>query len=367
MSGAPDRAEVSAQLTLLALPGLPAPRVLDLLERCGSARDALGCLGAELAAAAQSQPVRERVSGALATIDAAHIHVIAWGDARYPELVKLRLGAFAPPLLFARGRLELLAVAGIAVVGCRRASEYGLDMAEQIGAGIARAGGCVVSGLARGIDAAAHTAALEAGGTTIGMLGCGIDVYYPRENRGLQNRIARAGLVLSELLPGTPPRAHQFPHRNRIIAALSHAVVVVEAGERSGALTTGNHAAGQGVQVYCVPNALNEPNMQGIRSLLRDGAFTYTGLQDLLEATNMVPLGAEVPELFDDAPPDDGVHAQVWRALGRRAVHTDAVARAAGLTPTAALVALLELELDGRVRQLAGHRFERRRRRQGSD
>ncbi|HEX6308857.1 MAG TPA: DNA-processing protein DprA [Longimicrobiales bacterium] len=371
MSEAEDRAELIARLTLLAMPGLSASAVLRLLERHGSARVAVARLRAVdgIAGAARAElvreraePVRERVERAVAALNRHHIHVIAWSDPLYPEPVRLRLGEHAPPFLFARGRLELLRSPAIAVVGCRRASAYGLDMAEQIGSGIARAGGCVVSGLARGIDAAAHAAALAAGGATIAVLGCGIDVHYPRENRALQDRIARDGLLLSELMPGEPPRRYQFPHRNRIIAALGRAVVVVEAGARSGALTTGNHAASQGAQVYCVPNALHEPNLQGSLALLRDGASVYTGLRDLLETTGLVQLGAAAPEeAFDEAPPADRVHACVWRALGSRALHADSIAHAAGLPPTAALVALLELELDGRVRQLAGQRFERRR------
>lgn len=363
-----EREEAAAQFTLLATPGLPQARVLDLLESHGNAREACRHLarecGADVAAAARSPAVRERVRRALIAIDNDPIHVLAAGDAHYPELVRLRLGRHAPPFLFVRGAIELLDVPAIAVVGCRVASEYGLDIAEQIGGGVARAGGCVVSGLARGIDAAAHAAALEAGGTTIGVLGCGIDVYYPRENIALQDRIARDGLLVSELLPGEPPRNYQFPHRNRIIAALSQAVVVVEAGERSGAVATGNHAANQGVPVYGVPNAVHLPGAQGVLALIRDGAHTYTGLRDLLESTGLIQLGGEVPvDLFDDAPPPDAVHARVWRALADEPVHADVLAANAGVAPTVALVALLELELDGRVRQLAGQRFERRRER----
>lgn len=363
-----EHAEQVAQLTLLATPRLPQSRVLKLLDTYGSAREACARLtqacGAEVAAGARSADVRERVRSALTVLDESHIHILACGDPLYPELVRLRLGEYAPPFLFARGALELLGAPGLAVVGCRDASEYGLDIAEQIAGGIARAGGCVVSGLARGIDAAAHVAALDADGTTIAVLGCGIDVYYPHQNRALQDRIARDGLVLSELLPGQPPSRHTFPHRNRIIAALSGAVVVVEAGEKSGAVTTGNHAASQGVQVYGVPNAVHLPNAQGILALFRDGASVYTGLRDLLESTGLIRIGDAVPiEVFEDQPPQDAVHARVWRALGTRPRHADALAREAGVASTEALVALLELELDGRVRQLAGQRFERRRER----
>lgn len=368
MSGTRERRELTAQLTLLATPRLSQTTVLRLLEAYGSAHEACARLrdvcGAGIAAAARSPEVHERVTSALAAIEAGRIHVIGWGDPLYPELVRLRLGGFAPPFLFTRGALELLAAPGLAVVGCRKASEYGLDIAEQIGGGVARAGGCVVSGVALGIDAAAHSAALEAGGATIGVLGCGIDVHYPRQNTALQKRIARDGLLISELLPGEPPRSYQFPHRNRIIAALSAAVVVVEAGEKSGAVTTGNHAANQGVPVYCVPSAIHLPNAQGILTLFRDGAHIYTGLRDLLESTGLIRLGDAMPlEKFDESPPAGALHARLWKVLQTGPLHADALAQAAGIAPTAALVALLELELDGRVRQLAGQRFERRRER----
>jgi DNA processing protein len=366
VSGMREREELIARLTLLATPRLSQQAVLRLLETFGSAYEAcshLAAAGGAAMAEARSQAVLERVRRALVAIDTGRIHVLAWGDALYPDLVRLKLGAYAPPVLFAHGALELLGAPGIAVVGCRKASEYGLDIAEQIGGGVARAGGCVVSGLALGVDAAAHTAALESNGPTIAVLGCGIDVHYPRQNMRLQNRIARDGLLLSEQLPGEPPRHYHFPHRNRIIVALSGAVVVVEAGEKSGAVTTGTHAANQGVPVYCVPNAIHLPNAQGILALIRDGAHTYTGLRDLLEVTGLIGLGDAVPtQRFDEEPPLNAVHARLWRALETGPVHADTLARSAGVAPTAALVALLELELDGRVRQLAGQRFERRRR-----
>lgn len=368
MRRSPERAELIARLTLLAVPGLSGSHVLRLLDAYGTAREACRHLaaasGAKVAAAARSDAVQERVRRALLAIDDDHIHVIARGDALYPPHLAARLGAHAPPILFARGRIELLGATHVAVVGCRKASEYGLDMAGEIAAGVVRAGAGVVSGLARGIDAAAHAAALESDGDTVGVLGCGIDVYYPRENTRLQDRVACEGLLLSELLPGEPPRKFNFPHRNRIIAALSQAVVVVEAGERSGAVATGNHAANQGLPLYCVPNALHHPNMKGIAALLRDGASVYTELRDFLEATGLIRLGDAVPDGRPaEAPPSDRRHALIWNALGTEPAHADVLARAAGLRSTDALVALLELELDGRVRQLAGQRFERRRQR----
>jgi DNA processing protein len=354
--------ETAALLALLALPGLSHAAMVRLLSRHGSALDALRALpheaGPHVNDALHSDTVRTRVRRARSALRTCDIHVIPFTDALYPARLRARLDEHTPPVLFARGRLELLELRSVAVVGRRNASSYGLDMAREIAAGTARAGGCVVSGVARGIDAMAHAAALSAGGATVGVLGCGIDVYYPRENTQLQDRIAAEGLLLSEHLPGTPPLRHHFPHRNRVIAALSDVVVVVEAGARSGAVATANHAAAQGVRVVGVANAMNLPGVQGILPLFRDGAEVYTGLRDLLESTGLIAMGAEAPAAgcSEEPPPR---HAEVWLATGTEPVHLDEIARAAGLGTTAALVALLELELDGRVRQLAGQHFTR--------
>jgi DNA processing protein len=365
-----DPRELAGRLGLLATPGLSHRRVLDLLERTGSALAAYELLerecGRDVAAAARSEAVRRRVRRALATVHRDGIHVVGHDDAAYPRVLHQCLRTEAPVLLFARGRIELLAAASVAVVGCRNATEYGLDIAGQIGAGVARAGGCVVSGVARGIDAAAQTAALDAGGPSIGVLGCGVDVYYPRENVVLQDRLAEEGLLISELLPGEPPRRHQFPHRNRIIAALSRAVVVVEAGERSGAVTTANHAAERGVEVFGVMNAMHLSSVQGVLDLLRDGARPFTGVRDLLEDVGLVRLGEAEP-----APPPEtsipvgGLHGRVWQALDVEPVQVDQLAGATRLPVARLLAVLLELELDGYARQFAGQRFARVPRRSG--
>jgi DNA processing protein len=360
-AAAPDRSELVACLTLLAIPRLPDWRALELLQAYGSGRAAVAALatacGPDIAAAARSTPVRARVARALHTIDAEQILTIPFGSGAYPRLLVRQLGPEAPPVLFALGNLGALELQGIGVVGCRAATEYGLDVAEQIGGAVARAGGCVISGLARGVDAAAHTAALDAGGRTVAVLGCGVDVYYPHENMKLQDRIRRDGLLLSEFLPGDAPRKYRFPHRNRIIAALSRAVVVVEAGEKSGAVRTGMHAMERGIPTYGVPGAVDRPGMQGILSLYRDGVAPYTGVRDLLESSGLVQLGAELASPVLDAAPADAVHAGIWRVLGRDPAHIDAIAAAAAVPLAEALAALLELELDGRARQLAGGRF----------
>jgi DNA processing protein len=247
-------------------------------------------------------------------------------------------------------------------VGSRAATEYGLDMAERIGDGVARAGGCVLSGVALGIDAAAHTAALDAGGATIGVLGCGVDVFYPRRNMALQTRIARHGLLLSEQLPGEPPRKHLFPWRNRIIAALSSVIVVVEAAETSGAISTANHGADCGVDVCAVPNPVDRPTAQGILRLYADGVRPFLGVRTLLEDAGLRG-DAEAAGQGEDVQhaPAGELPARVWSQLAATPRHVDAVAAGAGLPATEVLVALLELELDGYAVQLGGGRFARRR------
>jgi DNA processing protein len=397
-AGAPglDRAELAARLGLLAAPGLPPGVVLELLQKYRSGLAAYDQLarecGAELAAAARSEAVRRRVRRALGAIERSGIDVVAHDDRRYPRILHKRLDRFAPPLLFTRGDIRLLADTErcIAVVGSRRATQYGLDTAAELGAGIARAGGCVISGVARGIDAAAQSGALDAGGPSVGVLGCGVDVYYPRENTRLQDRLAVEGALISELLPGEPPRRFHFPYRNRIIAALSETVVVVEARERSGAVTTADHAADLGMTVYGVPNALDAPNAQGVLALLRDGARHYYGVREFLEEIGLLQFNAPLPlraprasspdqsalsptrslasehaaggTLAETTPataPADEVQRRVWERLGSRPQRVDRLAAATALPVPQLLTVLLQLELDGCVRQTAGQQYVR--------
>jgi DNA processing protein len=360
---AADRRELAARLALLAAPGVPPHRIIPLITRYGSAVTAMAALPRDAGAGdgpgagrpALSEAVRERVRRALCSIEAERLRVLTFDDADYPAVLLTRLGDAAPSLLFVRGDVGLLDLPSIAIVGSRRATEYGLDVAAQVGDAVARAGACVVSGLALGIDAAAHSAALAAGGATAAVLGCGVDVYYPRRNTALQDRIASDGLLISELLPGEPPRSYQFPHRNRIIAALSRAVVVVEAGVQSGAIRTAVHAMEQGVDVFGVPGRIDEPGVQGILALYDDGVAPFTTIRMLLESTGVLTLGGTLPA----GPRADAAAGGVLGALGTRPTHIDAIARAAGVGAGEALTALLQLELDGVVAQLPGGRFRR--------
>jgi DNA processing protein len=365
MPRTPDRAELAARLALLAVPRLKHDVMIGLIEQQGSARAvcaALPKLLPELVEGARSHAVRERTRRALQAVEAQRIRVIPFDDPAYPARLTERLGKLRPPLLFAIGDMAMLAPTGVAVVGCRAATEYGLDVAEQIAHAVARAGGCVVSGVALGIDAAAHTAALDAGGCTIGVLACGVDVFYPRRNMDLQARIARSGLLISEQLPGEAPRKHLFPWRNRIIAALSRVIVVVEAGERSGAISTANHGADFGVDVCAVPHAIDRPNAQGILRLYAEGVRPFAGVRALLEDAGLAGLaaGAGAADDVERAPPGP-LHGRVWSALGATPKHVDSVAASAGMPPVEVLVVLLELELGGYAQQVGGGRFMRTR------
>jgi DNA processing protein len=245
----------------------------------------------------------------------------------------------------------------VAIVGARHSDEYGLDLAATIAGGLARAGLTVVSGGALGIDAAAHEAALAAGGHTVAVLGTGVDVVQPPRHRELFERIVSSGgALLSELPDGTPGFPGNFPRRNRIVSGLSEAVVVVRAGAGSGALITASWARSQAVPVLAVPGDVRDPLSAGTTALLRQGARAVASAADVLAAIGMhVP--AE-PQLV--LPTLAGDEAALLSALARRPRHSDEVARAAGLAPGAALAGLLELELRGLCEQRPGHYFVRR-------
>ena len=245
----------------------------------------------------------------------------------------------------------------VALVGARLADEYGESMAGAMAAGLARAGVSVVSGGAQGVDAAAHRGALEAGGHTVAVMGCGLAHAYPAGHRDLFERIAASGgALVSEYDDGFGPDRWTFPERNRIVAALCQAVVVVRAGERSGALITAGWARRLGVPVLAVPGEVGHPLAAGPLGLLRSGARVATGAEDVLRAIGLRPAAAPSP-----APAEpEGDAGSVLRALGRRGRHADEVAREAGLGAGATLSALLSLELQGLVEQRPGQLFRRR-------
>jgi DNA processing protein len=249
----------------------------------------------------------------------------------------------------------------VAVVGSRRATFGGVEIAQSIGRDLAAAGIQVVSGMALGIDAAAHTGALDAGGTTIAVLGCGIGICYPSRHADLRARIAAAGSVITEEPAGTPPLRYNFPKRNRIIAALAHAVVVVEATERSGALSTARWAADLGREVLAVPGSIRARQSSGTNLLIRDGARPFLGIADLFEAVE------ELREAFPAGAPGATPHPargglerfspplrEILARMGTQPVHPDQVGIALGLSPSVVATRLGALELAGAVMSLPG-------------
>ena len=283
----------------------------------------------------------------------AGAHLVTFADPTYPR--RLRHIHDPPPLLFARGALRPEDELAVAVVGSRAASPYGLRMARELAEGLARHGVTVVSGLARGTDAAAHAAALHAGGRTIAVLGSGIDVVYPSEHRALANAIAGRGAVLSELPMGTQPDAENFPSRNRIISGVALGTAVVEAAERSGSLITASLALEQGRDVFAVPGPVGE-RTRGTHRLLRDGAKVTQCAEDILEEVAPHRLRHCV---VGAAPALDATEHALVGCLGREPVHVDDLIARSGWAPSAVLPALLGLELKGLVQQLPGKRFVR--------
>jgi DNA processing protein len=286
-------------------------------------------------------------------VDALRDRVVVLGDDVYPPLLK---EIADPPLaLHFRGDVSLLARPSAAIVGSRRASPYGVNAATQLARQIAGAGIVVVSGGARGIDAAAHLATLDAGGATIAVLGTGIDVVYPLANRGLFRRIEERGLLLTELPPGTPPRPENFPMRNRLISGLTRGTVIVEATVRSGSLITARMAAEQGRDVFAVPGSIFSPGSEGAHRLVQCGAKLVHDANDVLEE---FPGGLRVTQTTDEPPPSP--LREVLAVLSMEdGVHVDAVAARLGRTPALVAESLLQLELEGWIRALPGARYVR--------
>lgn len=342
--------EARASLTLRLLAGMGNVSVRAMVEKHGSASAALESLSAtqrhagEPAAMqlAQAQLAQAQLAATevLEDLSGTGARLLSPGDALYPErLLELH---DPPATLYSLGTLDSAAAPAVAIVGTRRASEYGLRVAKAIASTCARAGISVISGLARGIDGAAHHAALGAQGRTTAVLGTGTDICYPRSHRTLQQRIAEQGLLLTEQPPHDPGHAGTFPQRNRIIAALADVVVVVEAGERSGALITANQALELGRTVACVPNAIDFPGARGSNALLKSHAEPVLSPDDVLALLDMKPLPPQQPAL-------SGTAARCWDAIQTGARDAVSIAKHTGIPLREATATLALLEIDGLI------------------
>lgn len=371
-----SEAELEPLLRLSLVPGVGPRRLKLLVEHYGGAEGALAAPPREVGMLPGLGPsVAEAIGRAARAVGSAGTRRALAGlrrvgavgltpdDPLYPDAFRT---VHEPPfLLFAAGSLEHLARPSVAMVGTRTPTPYGRDTTEELAGGLAARGYAVVSGMARGIDSGAHAAALATGGTTIGVLGHGIDVVYPPESRRLFQRVRERGLLLSEFSPGESPRAGNFPRRNRLIAALARGVVVVEMSLRSGAQHTVNFALDQGREVMAVPGPIDSPQSEGTNRLIRDGARPVTSVAEVIEELEGVGHAASARPLQAQAaaPPlpllDAGQEA-VLAALGRDPRHVDAIARETGTPAGSLLASLLDLELLGVAEALPGMHFRRR-------
>ena len=354
--------------------GLHGHRLDALLQRFGSPRE----IGAAPARALREIGLRPQsierlaVSGdraidaALAWLDRPGQHLLTWRDERYPPL--LREISDPPILLFVRGNPDSLLWPQLAIVGSRKASAGARENAWRFAAELARSGFVITSGLARGVDAAAHRGSLSVQGTTIAVCATGPEQIYPPAHAGLAQDIAKQGAVITEYLPGSGPRPHRFPRRNRIISGLATGALVVEAGERSGALITARLAAEQGREVFALPGSIHNPLARGCHRLIRDGAKLVEKARDIVDELGAL-LGHVAEGIEQNAPrrekPRGGneleaTQKQLLALMNWDPVSIDQLVSRSGLTAAEVSSMLVFLELAGRVEALAGGRFQQR-------
>lgn len=395
----PDHA-ARAWIRLSLEPGLKPATLRKLLAQAGSAERVYALSQSHLAAVAGEALATQMRSAAVAEVANAVEATLAWARAPAHHLLTLDDPAYPglllqihdpPPLLYVVGDPAYLSRPAVAIVGARNATPGGLDNARAFGRVLAKMGWCVVSGLAAGIDAAAHGGALEAGpegAGTVAVMGTGADIVYPARNRALAARIAAHGALVSEYALGMPALPHQFPRRNRLVAGLVRGVVIVEAAVQSGSLITARLAADAGREVFAIPGSIHSPLSRGCHALLRQGAKLTETAHDIVSeiggaqaavqpagdlfdgAPRMVqsyevsrPAPATPAERQPDAPGGSDASAPdvLLHALGHDPVHLDDLQRRVQWPAEAVLATLLALELDSIVARLPGGRYQRRR------
>lgn len=360
-----DDAQRLACLRLIRSENVGPATFRALINHYGGAVPALAALPELSRRGGRGRPLRICPAGEaekeLATAEQAGIRALFTIEPGYPAPLAFLDGA--PPLLYVKGRVELLSRPALAIVGSRQASAAGISFARQVSGALAAAGYVVASGLARGIDAAAHRAALADG--TVAVLAGGLDIVYPPEHKELQAQIGETGCLIGEMPPGFKPRAQDFPRRNRIISGISQAIVVVEAARRSGSLITARLAAEQGRDVFAVPGHPMDPRAEGTNRLIKDGAIMATCAEDILHelpAPNAAPprpppaSGRAEPVILPPPLPDaaSGLTESVAAALGPSPVSVDDLARAMGITARSVQIAILELSLAGAIEHHGG-------------
>ena len=342
--------------------GIGAVRLQALIDHFGDAASAWQGSPEELHVAGLGSKVIERLLEARKSVDlnqlwdkivAQGIKILTWDDELYPP--RLKEIEQPPPVLYVRGELLPEDHFAVAMVGTRKVTPYGRQVTEELSAFLASNGVTVISGLARGVDAVAHSTALKAGGRTAAVMGSGVDRIYPPENRALAEQMISRGALISDYPVGTPPDASNFPPRNRIISGLSLAVVVVEAGETSGALITAEFAAEQGREVFAVPGSILAPQSKGANKLIQNGALPLLTPEDLLQALNLTRVSAQ--KSARKILPADEVEAQLLNTLGSEPMHVDEIRNQTGLPVEKVSAALVMMELKGMVRQVGGMNY----------
>ncbi len=286
-------------------------------------------------------------------IQSLGIQILIRSDADYPRYLKEI--AQPPPVLYVRGDLQVEDDWSVAIVGTRRVTHYGSQIAERFAKRLAEHNITVVSGLARGVDGIAHQAALNAGGRTLAVLGCGVDIIYPPEHRKLAEQIICHGAVISDYPPGTPPESTNFPPRNRIISGLSRAVIVIEAGVKSGALITADFAADQGRDVYAVPGNINSIQSKGTNKLIQNGAKPIIDIGDLLTDLE-VELIQEHQE-FRRITPENQSERILYEVINEAPLHIDEIIYQSSLPVTEVTAVLTVMELKGMVKHIGGMKY----------
>ncbi len=346
--------------------GIGPARLRALLDHFGTVEaawaapsDALREAGLDRRSLASMIQARGKLNLAdeLDKVTRAGVQVLTWEDERYPQ--RLRTIDDPPPVLYVKGELAPADDWAVAMVGTRNASNYGREAARTLATDLVRAGVTVISGLALGIDAQVHRSALEAGGRTIAVLGSGLDVLYPWENLKLAQEIIAHGALVSEYALGTQPEATNFPPRNRIISGLSRGVVVVEAGEQSGALITARYAAEQGRDVFAVPGSIFFRGSIGTNRLIRDGATPVLSAEDVLAGLNLTTVAQHVEAQM--LLPADEAEARIFDLLSSEPTHVDELGRAVNLPIAQVSSTLALMELKGLVHQVGGMNYVRMR------
>lgn len=342
--------------------GIGAVRMQALIQYFGDLEAAWKASPAELAEARLGKILIERVVQAREGVDLEKvwekiqnqgITILTWQDESYPQ--RLKEIDQPPPVLYIRGEYLPDDLFAVAIVGTRRVTPYGRQITEELSAFLAANGITVISGLARGVDAIAHQSTLKAGGRSIGVLGSGVDKIYPPEHRGLAEQMIKHGAIISDYAPGTPPDASNFPPRNRIISGLSLAVVVIEAGETSGALITAEFAAEQGREIFAVPGSILAPQSKGTNKLIQNGALPLLSVNDLMQALDLTRVGEH--KAARKIIPADETEARLMNVLGSEPLHVDEIRNQSELPIEKVSAALALMELKGMVRQVGGMNY----------